>query len=43
MLDRSGLIGQKDGSGGLQGRRMFAPEDCRHGGNIDFEEFGVGG
>ena len=23
--------------------RMFCPEDCRHGGNVDFEEFGVGG
>ena len=22
---------------------MFGPEDCRHGGHIDFEQFGVGG
>ena len=22
---------------------MFGPEDCRHGGNLDFADFGVGG
>ena len=52
MLDRSGPIQEWTGSegcrntGGIENRqycKMFGPEDCRHGGNVDFEEFGVGG